>query len=1010
MAKARGVVIPIVADVRGLVKGIGNTEQQLNRLGRNVGKAGATLTRNVTLPIIGASAAAIAFAADFNKGMANVATLLPGNTARVNELKQDIMDLGPATGKSLSDLTDGLYQVVSAFGDTADTTRILEINARAATAGLATTTDAINLTSAVTKGYGDTSAAAVLQASDLALLTVRLGQTTFPELAASIGKVIPLAAALNVSQEELFATMATLTGVTGGAAEVSTQMRGAMQSLLAPTADAAKAIEAAGFASGEALIKQRGFAGAVEFLVDAAKKAGVPLQKFISSIEGQTFALALTGAQADEYQKKLKEMQKAQGTTDQAFAEATTGAGAAAFGFAQLRSNVEVMAVSLGDGLAPALNIVFQNLQPVIDKMVGLARQFANADKETQTFILKIIAAVAALGPMLMIIGKAITIFSTLRSVIIAVRAAQIGLNLAMIANPIGIIVIAIAALVAGLIIAYKRSETFRNIVDQIAAVARNVLGQAVAFVKQKIEEWGPAISSAYAKAQPILRVIGKIVQTYVTVYIRAVSTYIKVWATVIKTAYEVMRPIIIKIGGAIRDYIVAYVTAIRTGIDLAITAFNTLRDTILGVVDRVSGPLEKAAELIRQVRRTSERPSGGGWFFRFSEDAKKNIQDAVARATQDARRNLQSLGSSLTGMVQTAIGARSPEAVEARRIRAQQEEARKLRERARLDEAIATAATAEERQQAQQDLDDWLLEEEAKRLEESVQKNQDSAQQQIDDLIAEFNRGGMSAEVFQQRLSGLLGPDFGMELGMAFRDGFQLALQELIAQVQELVGAAGGITPSGGVSPAAAGAEASTAEREKAFEEAQAKYKRLQDLRKKRDKQAAIAENNNKTKKERENAESLRKQLQNQINNLKKTLPGRGTREPRRSDFGLAKGGILKKTVFAAGEMGPEAVIPLGTRGGANILRDALLGTGPGARAQQQGGGTYNITINAGLGTNPDELSRVIVESIRRFEKRNGRVFSGPLLSQTVNTANKTDPTTGQTGTFTTIRAARLG
>lgn len=1010
MARARGVVIPIVADVRGLVKGIGNTEAQLNRLGKNIGRAGATLTRNVTLPIIGAGAAAIAFAADFNKGMANVATLLPQNTARVNELKQDIMDLGPATGKTLSDLTDGLYQVISAFGDTADTTKILEINARAATAGLATTTDAINLTSAVTKGYGDTSAAAVQQASDLALLTVRLGQTTFPELAASIGKTIPLASALSVSQEELFATMATLTGVTGGAAEVSTQMRGAMQSLLSPTADAAEAIKAAGFESGKALIEQKGFAGAIQFLTDAAAKAGVPLQKFISSIEGQTFALALTGAQADEYQKKLKEMQKAQGTTDQAFVEATTGAGAAAFGFAQLRANVEVMAVSLGDGLAPALNIVMENLKPVIDRIVDLSKRFANADKDTQSFVLKIIATVAAIGPMLMIIGKAITVFSTLRSMIIAVRAAQIGLNLAMIANPIGLIVVAIAALVAGLVIAYRRSETFRNIVDEIARVARQVLGQAVAFVRQKIDEWGPAISSAYNKAQPILRVLGKIVQTYVTVYIRLVSTYIRVWATVIKTAYELMRPIIIKIGGAIKDYIVANVKAIETGVNLAIDAFNILRDTITGVIDRVKGPLKDAVDLVGRLAKSGKRPGGKKWFFEFSADAKANIADAVARATQEARRNLQSLGSTLGGMVQTVIGTESQEAKELKAIRDQQEDARKIRERARLDEAIAQAETDEERRQAQQDLDDWLLEEEAKRLESTIQKNQASAQQQIDDLIAEFNRGGMSAEDFQKRLSGLLGPDFGMNLGMAFADGFQLALQELINQVQQLKDAAGGIQAGGGVSPAAAGAEAGAAEREKAFEDAKKKYGRLQDLRKRRDKQAKIAEDQKKSAKERQNADNLRKQLQNQINAMRKTLPANGSREPRRSDFGLAKGGILKQTVFAAGEMGPEAVIPLGTRGGANILRDALLGTGPGARAQQQAGGTYNITVNAGLGTNPDELSRVIVESIRRFEKRNGRVFSGPLLSQTVNTSNQTDPTTGSPTTFTTIRAARLG
>jgi len=58
--------------------------------------------------------------------------------------------------------------------------KVLEINSKAAAGGVATTRDAIDLTSAVTKAYGDTSAAAVQGVSDLALETVRLGQTTFP--------------------------------------------------------------------------------------------------------------------------------------------------------------------------------------------------------------------------------------------------------------------------------------------------------------------------------------------------------------------------------------------------------------------------------------------------------------------------------------------------------------------------------------------------------------------------------------------------------------------------------------------------------------------------------------------------------------------------------------------------------------------------------------------------------------------------------------------------------------
>ena len=93
-----------------------------------------------------------------NKGMANVATLIPENTARVAELKTAVQDLAVAHGRDSQDLTAGLYQTISAFGDQAGRTmEILRINSEAAAAGVATTEDAIALTSAVTKAYGASS-------------------------------------------------------------------------------------------------------------------------------------------------------------------------------------------------------------------------------------------------------------------------------------------------------------------------------------------------------------------------------------------------------------------------------------------------------------------------------------------------------------------------------------------------------------------------------------------------------------------------------------------------------------------------------------------------------------------------------------------------------------------------------------------------------------------------------------------------------------------------------------
>lgn len=317
-------------------------------------KAAAVGVATLTATVIGFGVAGLKASTEFNKGMANVASLIPGNTARVEELKRTVSNMAVQFGKDTGDLTDGLYQVVSAFGDTSDTAKIMETNVKAATAGVATTTDAINLTSAVTKAYGDTSAEAVEKASDLALMTVRLGQTSFPELAGSIGKVTPLTNELGVSQEELFASMATLTGVTGAAAEVSTQLRGAMQSLMAPTDGATAAIKAAGYEDAKAMLAKEGFAGSMKILTDAAEASGKPLQSYISSIEGQTLALALAGPQADTYAAKLKEMESAGGATDAAFKEQTEGINALGFAFDQLEQVGVGSLQKLGDAIGNA--------------------------------------------------------------------------------------------------------------------------------------------------------------------------------------------------------------------------------------------------------------------------------------------------------------------------------------------------------------------------------------------------------------------------------------------------------------------------------------------------------------------------------------------------------------------------------------------------------------------------------------------------------------------------------
>jgi len=178
-----------------------------------------------------------------------------------------------------------------------------------------------NLLSAVTKGYGDTSAGALEKASDLAFMTVKLGQTTFPELAASIGRTVPVAAKMGVSVEELNALFATLTGVTGDAAEVSTQISGIMRAMIKPTEGMTKAIKALGYEGSEALVSEKGIVGAMKALIGTTDGSTEAVGKLFRRAEALTALFALTGGQADVFTEKLEAMKGAAGSTQEAFEE-----------------------------------------------------------------------------------------------------------------------------------------------------------------------------------------------------------------------------------------------------------------------------------------------------------------------------------------------------------------------------------------------------------------------------------------------------------------------------------------------------------------------------------------------------------------------------------------------------------------------------------------------------------------------------------------------------------------
>lgn len=331
----KGKLLEAIVAIKGdvdpsLKKSINSAESDLKSFGKKASGLGKNVAKAVEVGLVAAGTAVTVFTAGaldnatvMQKEMSNVATLLDGSTdqvaKRTSELQKEVLGVSNNLNLDTSDLTDGLYQVISAVGDSEDSISNLTIAAKAAKAGNATTTDSINLLTAVTKGYGDTSQEAFEKASDLAFQTVKLGQTSFPELASSIGKVTPLASALSMTQEELFGATATLTGVTGGTAEVMTQMKAVLAGLMSPSEGMGKALEELGYSSGSAAIESLGLQGTLEALSTTVDGDNQQLAKLFSSVEAQTAVLALAGSQAQNFSDKTKAMYEATGATSRAF-------------------------------------------------------------------------------------------------------------------------------------------------------------------------------------------------------------------------------------------------------------------------------------------------------------------------------------------------------------------------------------------------------------------------------------------------------------------------------------------------------------------------------------------------------------------------------------------------------------------------------------------------------------------------------------------------------------------
>ena len=441
---------------------IAATGEKLKTVGDNISGVGEKLMP-VTAGVVALGTAAVKTASDFDSAMSQVAAVSGATGDELEALRDKAREMGSKTKFSASEAAEAMNYMAMAGWKTSDMLSGIEgIMNLAAASGedLATTSDivtdaltAFGLTASDSAHFADVLAAA----SSNANTNVSMMGETFKYAA-------PIAGSLGFSVEDTAEAIGLMANAGIKSTQAGTSLRTIMTNLSGE-------VKICGSAIGEVTVATTNADGSMRSLSDIladCRTAFGGLSESEKAATAETLVgknamsgfLALMNAAPADIDKLSNAIAKCDGTSQ---SMADTMQDNLAGQLTILKSQLEELAISFGELLVPIIRSVVSAIQGFVDKLNSM-------DEGTRKFILTIAAVVAALGPVLIVVGKVISAVGTIMTVvpkiagvINTVKIAFAALNAVMLANPIILIIAAIAALVAAFIYLWNNCEGFRQ-------------------------------------------------------------------------------------------------------------------------------------------------------------------------------------------------------------------------------------------------------------------------------------------------------------------------------------------------------------------------------------------------------------------------------------------------------------------------------------------------------------------------------------------------------------------
>ncbi|HUM06361.1 MAG TPA: phage tail tape measure protein [Terriglobales bacterium] len=428
--------------------------------------------------LVGIAVASVKMAGDFENSTTRLMTSAGESEKNIDMVRQGMLRMAGQVGMSAEDLSKGMYTVESAGYHGAAGLDVLKASAQGAkdeNADLATVANAVT---DVLKDYHEPAAKAADVTSQI-VAAVSHGKTTMELFSNALANVLPLAGQLHISFADVSGALAEMTSHGMNARRASQNLANAMRELVNPNTVMTGELKKFGYTASDLQdsLSSRGLTGTLQWLADVADKGAAkigqkPVQalaKLTGSSAALTAALMVSGKNADETNEAIKDIGKASADSSgnvEGFSKIQKNFNQQ---LSELKASAESAGIEIGDKLIPPLKT-----------LMGFLSGHPTFAKDLLIGFVGLLGVLTAYSAALRLVALAQVLWAGATK---AVTAAQWLLNVAMDANPIGLVVIAIAALVAGLIIAWKTSATFRNFVKAAWEDIQKAAANAVIYI-----------------------------------------------------------------------------------------------------------------------------------------------------------------------------------------------------------------------------------------------------------------------------------------------------------------------------------------------------------------------------------------------------------------------------------------------------------------------------------------------------------------------------------------------